>query len=157
GYAAVAPVNGDSDLVGLLAVDHHRLDALGDHGFGDVFAARTTDFQLLTAANAHLVRHFRRNLNKWLRDKLHVHGVVLGPIVVVLGQAIGCADDAVIFGVTVLVEVRFKLLCYRVSGLSRVQRIRDRTLGRFVVLGEWPVGDGADGNKQPADTLRVHN
>ena len=31
GDAAEAPVNGNADLVGLLAVDHHRLDAPRDH------------------------------------------------------------------------------------------------------------------------------
>src|ERR1700730_4064397 len=44
GDTSIAPMEGDSDLVSLLAVDLHRLDALGYHGFGDVVAARTWDF-----------------------------------------------------------------------------------------------------------------
>jgi len=33
-------MEGNPDLIGLLAVDHHRLDALRYHGLGNVFAAR---------------------------------------------------------------------------------------------------------------------
>src|SRR5438067_4314375 len=51
GDAAEAAVDGDADLVGLLAVDHHRLDAARDHGFGDVMAARAGDLQFFAAAD----------------------------------------------------------------------------------------------------------
>src|SRR5437868_14978494 len=47
--AAVAPVNRDANLVGLLAVNHHRLDAPGDHRLRDVDAARARDLHALAA------------------------------------------------------------------------------------------------------------
>ena len=50
GDAAIAPVNRDADLVGLLAVDHHRLDAARHHRLGDVVAARAGHLDLLAAA-----------------------------------------------------------------------------------------------------------
>src|SRR2546421_9547179 len=39
--AAIAPVNRNADLISLLAVNHHRLDALGDHRLRHVARART--------------------------------------------------------------------------------------------------------------------
>src|ERR1019366_4674457 len=41
--AAEAPVNGDSDLERLLAVDLHGPDAASDHGFRNVVTARAGD------------------------------------------------------------------------------------------------------------------
>src|SRR5436305_7556809 len=49
GDAAVTLMNRNSDLVDLLAVDRHRLDAFGDEGLGDVVAARARHLHLLAA------------------------------------------------------------------------------------------------------------
>src|SRR5216683_6841459 len=91
--AAIAPVNGNADLIGLLAVDHHRLDALSDHSLGDILAASTADLDFLAATNSHLVGELRRNFDERLRHKLHVHGIVLSPVVIMLGETIRRADD----------------------------------------------------------------
>src|SRR5579884_2731594 len=53
GNTAETPVNRDADLERFFAVDHHRLDAPGDHGFGDIIGARARDLDALAAANAH--------------------------------------------------------------------------------------------------------
>src|ERR1043166_2967846 len=91
--AAVAPVNRDADLVSLLAVNHHRPDAPGDHRLGDVDAARARDFHFLAAGDAHLVGELPRDFDGGFGDELDVHRVVLRPVVVVLGQTVGGADD----------------------------------------------------------------
>src|SRR5947199_7517657 len=44
--AAEALMDRDADLVDLLAVDHHRLDALGDERLGDVEAPRARHLHL---------------------------------------------------------------------------------------------------------------
>src|SRR5579863_924992 len=49
--AAVALVDRQADLISFLAIDHHRLDALGDEGFGDIEAAGASDLYLVAAAN----------------------------------------------------------------------------------------------------------
>src|ERR1700686_2693711 len=50
--AAVTLVDRQADLINLLAVDHHRFDALGDEGLRDIEASRAGDLYLIPAANA---------------------------------------------------------------------------------------------------------
>ena len=55
-------------------------------------AARAGHSNFLSAFELHLLREFERNFHKRLRHQLHVHGIVLGPVVIVLGQPIRRAD-----------------------------------------------------------------
>src|SRR6516162_10370426 len=75
--AAVAPVDGNADLKGFLAVDRHGLDSFGYHCLGNVSSSSARDLELLTAANAHVIGQLGRNLDEGLRNKLNVHRIVL--------------------------------------------------------------------------------
>src|SRR5215204_3734240 len=72
GDAAVALVDRNADLVDLLAVDHHGLDAARHEGLGDVVTPRARHLHLLTALDAELRRELDRNLDERLGDELHV-------------------------------------------------------------------------------------
>ena len=147
-----------SDLVELLAVHHHGLDTLGYHRLGNVIAARAGDLYLLASAYAHLVGQFRGDFHERLRHQFHIHGIVLGPIVIVLGEAIGGADDVVPFlRGAVLVHRGFVLLHHRIVGLAGVQRILDGTLNRFVKLREGTVGHGAERHEEAPHPLGIHD
>src|ERR1700722_7744210 len=52
--AAVALMNRNADLVDLLAVNRHRLDAFGHERLGDVKAPRTGDLHSVVALDAQL-------------------------------------------------------------------------------------------------------
>src|SRR5688572_14372762 len=84
---AIAPMNWNAYLIGLLTVDYHGLNTLRDHRFGDVNATSARHLHLLTTGNTHFICQLRRNLHERLRHKLHVHRIVLGPVMVVLSQA----------------------------------------------------------------------
>src|SRR6516162_11953904 len=75
GDAAVAPVDGDADLKGFLAVDRHRLDSFGYHCLGNVSSSSARDLELLTTANAHVIGQLSGNLDEGLRNELDVHGI----------------------------------------------------------------------------------
>src|SRR5207249_3223566 len=53
--AAISPVDRDADLVRLLAVDQHRLDALCDHRLGDVRRTRARHLHCVAALDAEIV------------------------------------------------------------------------------------------------------
>src|SRR6202008_5204994 len=72
GDSAEALVDLEADLVDLFAVDHHWLDAFGDHRLRDVVAADAGDFYFFAAVNPDLVRQFSRNFNEWFRYELYV-------------------------------------------------------------------------------------
>src|SRR5216684_1222505 len=82
GDAPITLMNGNADLVDLLSVDHHRLEPLRDHRFCDVLPADAGDFHFFAARESHFLRHLRGYLDKWLRHQLHVHRIVLRPVVV---------------------------------------------------------------------------
>src|SRR5215472_10023755 len=82
--ATVAPMNGDADLVSLLAVDHHRLDPPGDERFGNVLAPGARNFDLFTAANPNLVCKLGGDFDERFGHKLHVHRIILRPVVIML-------------------------------------------------------------------------
>ena len=147
-----------ADLVELLAVHHHGLDALGHHRLGDVVAACAGHLHLLAAANAHLVGQFSGNLHERLRHQLHIHWIVLRPVVIVLGEAIGGADDVVAFlHRAVLVHRGLELLHHRIVGLVGVQRIVDGALDGLVVLREGTVGHRAERHEDAPHALRIHD
>src|ERR1700757_1634031 len=54
--SAIALMNLEADLVDLFAIDHHRLDAFGDHRFGNVISADAGELYFFSAVQAHLVR-----------------------------------------------------------------------------------------------------
>src|SRR6201993_1081583 len=95
GDSAEALVDLEANLVHLFAINHHGLDALGDHGLGDILAADAGDFYLFAAVDADVVRQFSRNFNEWFGYELYVHRIVFRPVVVMLGHAISGADDCV--------------------------------------------------------------
>ena len=136
-------MNRHADLISLLAVDHHRLDAFGDHGLGDVFAASAGDFHSLAPGNSHLVGQLCRYFNERFRHQLDVHGIVLGPIVVVLSQPVrGTHHVESLFGCAQLVQVRFEFLGDGINRLSGMKRISDRTFDRLVVFRKRAIGEG---------------
>src|SRR5208283_1177790 len=110
------------------------------HGLRKVFAANARDLYFLSSADSHLVGKLGGNFNERLGHKLDIHGIVFGPVVIVLGEAIGGADQRVtLLHGSVFVQRSLKLLGDRVMGLVGVQRIRDWTLDRLIVLGKRPV------------------
>src|SRR5262247_1062529 len=58
GDAAITPVNGDADLIGLFTINHHRLYAIRDHRFRYVFRASACYFHFVTARNSPFTREF---------------------------------------------------------------------------------------------------
>src|SRR5579871_2176476 len=123
---AIAPVNRYADLVCLLALacELHPLDTSRHHGLGVVRTANAADLEFVSALDLQLVSQLSWNFYEWLRNKLHVHGIVLGPIVVVLGQAIRGADNVVaLFGCAVLIHIRGEFLYHRIIGLAGMKRI----------------------------------
>src|ERR1044072_1900044 len=92
-YPAIAPVNGYANLISLLAVNHHRLNAFGYHRFRDINTTGTGDSDFFAARDSHLIGELRRHFDKRLGYKLHIHPIVLGPVMIMLGQPIGRADD----------------------------------------------------------------
>src|SRR5262249_31088781 len=108
---AITPVDRNADLEGLLTVDHHRLYSLCDHSLGNVLIAGAGYFDLLAPSNAHLIRKLSGNFDEGLGNELHVHRIVLGPVVVMLSQPIGSANHVeALLGRTPLVQVRLELL-----------------------------------------------
>src|ERR1700690_3136902 len=85
GYAAETPMDGETDLMDLFSVNQHRLDSFSDHGLGDVRSTDAGDFHLLATLQTHLAGQLFRYFHKRLRNQLDVHGIVLGPIVIMLG------------------------------------------------------------------------
>jgi hypothetical protein len=52
GDAAIAPMNGDTNLVCFLAIDHHRFDPPRDHRLGDIYAASAAYLYLLASLDS---------------------------------------------------------------------------------------------------------
>ena len=46
-----------------------------------------------SAADAHAVGEFGRDFDERFRDELHIHRIIFRPVVIVLGQTVGGADD----------------------------------------------------------------
>src|SRR5260370_3525451 len=128
GKPLVTPVNGYADLEGFLAGDGHLPDALGDHGLAIVAGAGTGNLDLVATFDLQLSGKFLRDRDERPWNKRHVHGIVLGPVVVLLGQAVGRAKIRVILDVTALVRRGLWLLGLRVVGLLWMTRLRARDL-----------------------------
>src|SRR6267378_2051548 len=151
-------MNGEADLMDFLAVDHHRLDALSDHGFRDVLSADARHLYLLAPGDPHLLRHFHGNLDERLRYELHVHRIVLRPVVIKFGQSIGRADNRVtVLRRAVFVLRRFEALGHRIVRLRWMEWVVDRTFDRFVMFGERPIGKGGERPKDSSHALRIHD
>src|SRR5438105_13117165 len=71
--AAIAPMDRDADLISLLAVNQHRLDAFGNHRLRHIDAARARDLDLFTTRQPHLVCKLRRHFDERFGHKLDVH------------------------------------------------------------------------------------
>ena len=132
----------DADLIGLLAVDHHRLDALGDHGLGDVagcgrcvtFTFSPPLMPISSASSAGISTNGSGTSCTFI-------GIVLGPVVVVLGQPVRRADDveALLRACRTCPSSVLNFLTTGIVRLLGMERIRDRAFDRLVVLGERPV------------------
>ena len=155
--AGIAPVDGEADLPHLLAVDLHRAQALGDHRDPLDRPTRGRDLDLRTVRDPLLLSEAFRNLDEEAGLQLVQHSVVLvlGPVMEVLGQAVGRADDREVLLLSIDVLVRRELLADRVGGHLRVERVIDRRLDRLVVLGEGTVVHAR--GIQTSDTFRKHD
>src|SRR5712692_842127 len=158
GDAAIAPVNRNADLIGLLPIDHHGFDTFRYHCFRYVLPTSTRHFYPVTTCDTSLVCKLDGYLNERLWNKLNNHRVVLGPVVIVLGQPIGCANDVeTLIWCAQLVVLRLHLLDYGIGRLVRMKRIRDRAFKRLVVLGERPFCERAKRSKQAAYAFGIHD
>ena len=72
---------------------------------------------------------FGRDLDERLGHQLHVHGIVLGPVVIVLGQPVSRADDV-------------EALARR-ADICPVGVVNFLTTGLFDWFGMQRIGDGA--------------
>src|SRR4029077_5505248 len=146
--APKALVNLEADLVDLFPVDHHWLDALGDHGLRDILAANARGFYFFPAADPDVVRQFSWNFDEGFRNELDIHGIVFCPVVVMLGHTIGGADNRVtVLGRGVFFVGGFEPFAHRIVGLLRMQRVVNRALDRFVKFGEWSVVKSSEWSK----------
>src|SRR5271169_2157650 len=139
GFALVAPVQREADLPDRLPVDLHRTQALGDHRHSFDGTPCRRDAGLPPVRDALLLGESLRDLDEEARLKLVQAIDVLGPVVVVLRQAVGHADDGelIAFAVDVLVGLEFLR-----GGIGRhlgVQRVVARGFDRLVMLGEGAV------------------
>ena len=133
-------MNRQTDLEHFLAVDLHRTNAPGNHSFRDVMAARAGDLDLLASADAHSVGQFCRHLDKRFRNELDVHWIVFRPVVIVLGEPVGRADDIEsLLRRPIFIKLGLILFDHRIVRLIGVQRVRDRAFDRFVVFREWTI------------------
>src|SRR5262249_41004263 len=71
GDAAITPVNGYADLIGLFSINHHRLDAICDHRFRYIFRTGTRHLDLVTACNSPFTCELGWDLDEWFRDQLY--------------------------------------------------------------------------------------
>ena len=89
---------------------------------------------------------------------MHIHRIVLRPIVIKLRKAIGRADNRVtVLRRAVFVFRRFEALDHRIVRLLRMQRIVNRALNRFVEFGERSIGKSCQRRKQSSYALRIHD
>ena len=110
-----------ADLVDLLAVNRHRLNTLGDECFCDVVAPRTGNLHLVAALDPQLRSELDWNLDERFGNELDTHRVIFGPVVVMLSEPVGSADDVEAFcGRPIFVCRRGEFLDHRIVGLARV-------------------------------------
>ena len=103
-------------------------------------AARAGDLDLLASADAHSVGQFRRHLDERFRNELDVHWIVFRPVVIVLGEPVGRADDIEsLLRRPIFIKLGLILFDHRIVRLIGVQRVRDRAFDRFVVFREWTI------------------
>ena len=75
--------------------------------------------------DAHAVGEFGGNFDERLGHELDVHGIIFCPVMIVLGQAIGGADDVVVAADgRVLVHIGLIFFHNRIIGLFGMQEIR---------------------------------
>src|SRR6185312_2232005 len=72
GDTAETLMDRNADLVHLLAVDHHRLDAFGDESLGEVVTSGARHLDLVTSLDPQGLRELDRHLDERLGDELHV-------------------------------------------------------------------------------------
>src|SRR5579872_508249 len=119
--AAITLMDRNADLVHLFAVNRHRLNTLGDEGFCDIVASRTGDLHLVAPLDPQLPSQLDWNFDERFRNKLDIHRVIFGPVVVMLGEPVGGADDVeALVWRAILVRRRGELLDHRIVGLARV-------------------------------------
>src|SRR5882757_5758112 len=158
GDSSEALMDLEANLVDLFTIDHHWLDAFGDHRLGDIFAADTGNFYFFSAVDPDIVRQLSRNFNEWFGYELYVHRIVFRPVVVMLGHAVSGADDCVaVLGRTVFVVGGLEPLDHGIVGLLRMQRVINGALGRFVEFRERAIREGGEWAKDSADALGIHD
>src|SRR5450830_163940 len=89
GQALETPVDGDAHVLHGLALDLHRLDALGHQGHGLDVAPLGADLDHLTGLHPHRLGQAFADLDKLLGLRDRVEQRVLGPVVEMLGEAVG--------------------------------------------------------------------
>src|SRR5262249_49107835 len=147
--SAIAPVDGNPDRIDGLAVYLERSYALCDHCFGLVFTAGAGDFYHVSALNTFGLGQFMWHFHKCLWHQLHIYRIVLGPIVIVLGEPVGGANHVIaLVRRAQFIDVRLKRLRHRIDGLLRMQRISDWALYLFVMLRERPISQTSERSEQ---------
>src|SRR5580692_414490 len=158
GDSPIALMNGEANRIDFLAVDHQRLDSLGDHRFRNVISTDARYFYFFAAGEAHFIGHLHRNLDKRLWYELHVHRIILRPVVIKLGQAIGRADNRVtVLGRRIFVVRRFETLHHGIVRLLRMQHVVHRAFYRLVEFGERSIGKSGERRKNSPYALRIHD
>ncbi|ABA52345.1 hypothetical protein BURPS1710b_A0731 [Burkholderia pseudomallei 1710b] len=155
-----APVQRHADRLHLPAVDHERLDALGDERDRDDVPAVGRHLHLLAVRDADLLREILADLDELLRLDDRVQPRMLRPVMEVLGQAIGRRDMRELVDLAerrAIVREHAGGRVVQRARVARMQRVRgERRLERLVVLGERAfVHPGA--REKACDALRVHD
>src|SRR5256885_364529 len=136
-----APVERDPDVPDLLAADLHLVQALRNHRDAGDAAARRGHLPLPAVGDTLLLGETLGDLDEEAGLDLiePAVAVVLGPVVVVLGEAVGGADDGEIACGPVLVLVGAEADADRIRGDLRMERVVARGFHRLVVLRERTV------------------
>src|SRR3984885_2581736 len=160
GEAFEAPVNGDADVVQRLALDLEHLQALGDHGDGLDVAAVGADLYRIPARDAQLLAECGADLYKLLGLDDGVQAHVLGPVMEVLGEAIGGRRVRKLRGVAESLAIIREHPCRGVAerawlvGAQRV--LRQRRFEGLVMLGEGALGHVLPG-EEARHAFRIHD
>jgi len=156
--ASVPIMNGNADLIDLLAVDGHGLDAMRDHRFGMIAGTSAGDLHFVAAFDAEIGRQLHGDFDERFGHQLHVHRIVLGPVMIMLGEAIGGADDGEpVRGRAVFIQRCLEALGHGIFRTLGMQSVVDRAFGGFVEFRKWSVGEGSQRREDAADAFRVHN
>src|SRR5246127_2903442 len=155
-----APVDRNADVVQRLAVHLHRAQALGHHRYRLDMPAVGGHLHLIPGGDSQLLRERIADLDKLLGldDRIQPH--VLGPVVEVLGEAVGGGRVREVGGLAEGLAILGEDAGSRIvqcARLFRAQRIgSERRLEGLVVLGEGSLGKLLAAEKA-RHSFRVHD